>query len=69
MSIFCFDTNLNSNRYIVENTSIDTVKNLTLNFMKKTHTNIMKNIIFALKRLNQWQKTSINTLISTPTQP
>lgn len=29
----------------------------------------MKNIIFALKRLNQWQKTNINTLISTPTQP
>lgn len=29
----------------------------------------MKNINFALKRLNQWQKTSINTLISTPTQP
>ncbi len=29
----------------------------------------MKNIIFALKRLNQWQKTSINTLISTLTQP
>lgn len=30
MSIFCFDTNLNFNRYIVENTSIDTVKNLTM---------------------------------------
>lgn len=29
----------------------------------------MKNIIFALKRLNQWQKININTLISTPTQP
>ena len=33
MSIFSFDTNLNFNRYIVENTSIDTVKNLSLNFM------------------------------------
>ncbi len=33
VSIFCFDTNFNSNRYIVENTSIETVKNLSLNFM------------------------------------
>ena len=33
MSIFCFDTNLNFNHYIVENTFIDTVKNLSLNFM------------------------------------
>lgn len=33
VSIFCFDTNLNSSRYIVENTFIDTVKNLSLNFM------------------------------------
>lgn len=33
VSIFCFDTNLNFNRYIVENTFIDTVKNLSLNFM------------------------------------
>lgn len=30
MSIFCFDTNLNFNRYIVENIFIDTVKNLTM---------------------------------------
>ncbi len=30
VSIFCFDTNLNSSRYIVENTSIETVKNLTM---------------------------------------
>ena len=33
VSIFCFDTNLNFNRYIVENIFIDTVKNLSLNFM------------------------------------
>lgn len=33
VSIFGFDTNLNSSRYIVENTSIETVKNLSLNFM------------------------------------
>ena len=33
MSIFCLDTNLNFNRYIMENTFIDTVKNLSLNFM------------------------------------
>lgn len=33
VSIFCFDTNLNSSRYIVENTSIEAVKNLSLNFM------------------------------------